>query len=218
MQLHTNPPEPQLQGKVCVIAGAGGAIGRAVADRLAREGATVAGIDRQDHAIGALRAIADLAEEAEVRGAFARIHRDARRVDVPYNNAGLVSADDGSALETSVETLDASFAADFRTAWLCCKHGIPYLLRNELPGGLGHQHEFVPGRHGRGHRTDGVQRGQGRGRAAQPRSRRPTRPPRRARERARSRAEEGPNGRREFAVAVSRGSRTPRTAGVPGRR
>ncbi len=63
--------------------------------------------------------------------------RDRRRgrIDVIYNNAGMVDPADSSALETTVETWDRVLAANLTTAWLCCKHGIPYLLRNDPQGG-----------------------------------------------------------------------------------
>jgi NAD(P)-dependent dehydrogenase (short-subunit alcohol dehydrogenase family) len=125
----------RLAGKVCVIAGAASAIGEAVADRLTREGAVVAGIDQRDHAVGALALIADLGAESEVQEVFARVHREFGRIDVLYNNAGLVDPEDHSLLETSVETWQRIFTANLTTTMLSCKHAIPYLLRNDPPGG-----------------------------------------------------------------------------------
>lgn len=122
----------RLDGRVCVIAEC---TGEAVAARLAEEGAIVVGIDRQDHAVGALSRVADLSQEAEVRDVFADIHGQTGRIDVLYNNAGLISANDTSALETSTETLEQIFAANFHTTWLCCKHGIPYMLDNQPAAG-----------------------------------------------------------------------------------
>ena len=118
-----------------MIAGAASVIGQAVAERLAAEGATVVGIDRQEHAVGAMTLVADLSDERQVSDTFARLHAQTGRIDVLYNNAGLISPHDQSALETSTETLDEIFRANFRTVWLCCKPGIPYLLRNDPPGG-----------------------------------------------------------------------------------
>jgi len=101
----------RFSGKVCVIAGCAGAIGEAVAARLAEEGAIIVGIDRQDHTVGTLRRNADLSQEAEVRDVFADIHGQTGRIDVLYNNAGLISVSDKSALETSIETLSKSLPA-----------------------------------------------------------------------------------------------------------
>ncbi len=129
------PKRGRLAGRVCVIVGAAGAIGEAVAKRLANEGAVVVGIDRREHAVGTLSLQADCSIETEVEGVFARIHRETGRIDVIYNNAGLVDPADSSALDTTVETWNRIFAANLTTAWLSCKHGIPYLLRNDPPGG-----------------------------------------------------------------------------------
>ena len=56
----------RLSGKVCVIAGAAGAIGEGVAKRLKAEGGVVVGIDQKEHSIGDLSLIADLRVETEV--------------------------------------------------------------------------------------------------------------------------------------------------------
>ena len=125
----------RLDGKVCVIAGAASVIGCAVADRLIGEGAVVVGIDREDHTTGSLTMIADLSSENEVQDVFARIHQKTGHIDFLYNNAGAVSPEDKSLVNTTSETLDRVFAANFRTAWLCCKYCVPYMLSNDPPGG-----------------------------------------------------------------------------------
>jgi NAD(P)-dependent dehydrogenase (short-subunit alcohol dehydrogenase family) len=129
----TNPR--RLAGRVCVIAGAGGAIGEAVAQRLQAEGGLVVGIDQKPHDIGELSLIADLTAEDEVRDAYARIHRELGRVDVIYNNAGLADPADRSALQASPEVWNRIFAANLTTTWLSCKHGIPFMLQGEPPKG-----------------------------------------------------------------------------------
>jgi NAD(P)-dependent dehydrogenase (short-subunit alcohol dehydrogenase family) len=126
----------RLDGKVCVIAGAAGVIGEAICRRLAREGGIVVGIDREKkHTVGSINIEADLAVESEVAEVFAQVYRQTGRIDVLYNNSGLVLADDKSALTTSTDTLDRIFADNFRTTWLCCKHGIGYMLKAERPNG-----------------------------------------------------------------------------------
>ena len=125
----------RLPGKVCVIAGAASVIGHAVARRLISEGAVVVGIDREEHSVGSLPEIADLSKEAEVQEVFARIYERTGSIDVLYNNAGVVSAEDKSVVDTSSETLEKVFAANFHTAWLCCKYCVPYMLKNDPPNG-----------------------------------------------------------------------------------
>lgn len=125
----------RLEGKVCVIAGAASVIGRAVADRLISEGAVVVGIDQEEHTTGSLSMIANLSNETEVQNVFARIFETNGRIDFLYNNAGAVSSEDKSVVNTTTETLDRIFAANFRTAWLCCKYCVPFMLSNEPPSG-----------------------------------------------------------------------------------
>jgi NAD(P)-dependent dehydrogenase (short-subunit alcohol dehydrogenase family) len=125
----------RLSGKVCVIAGAAGAIGEGVAKRLKAEGGVVVGIDQKEHSTGDLSLLADLRVETEVKDAYARVHREFGRVDVIYNNAGHVDPADHSALEISTEVWNRIFAANLTTTWLSCKHGIPLMLRNQPVGG-----------------------------------------------------------------------------------
>jgi NAD(P)-dependent dehydrogenase (short-subunit alcohol dehydrogenase family) len=130
------PEHPgRLADKVCVITGAAGAIGAAVAARLEREGATVAGVDQREHAVGALSLQADLTDEEQVGQVFAQIRDALGRIDVLYNNAGLSDRSDHSALDLPLATWDRVIAANLTTAFLCCKHGIPHLLANDPPGG-----------------------------------------------------------------------------------
>ena len=130
------PGNPErLAGQVCVVTGAAGAIGQAVAARLEREGATVAGVDQREHGVGALSLQADLTDEEQVRRLFARVHDAFGRIDVLYNNAGLNDGSDHSALDLPLATWERVLAANLTTVFLCCKHGIPFLLDNDPPGG-----------------------------------------------------------------------------------
>jgi NAD(P)-dependent dehydrogenase (short-subunit alcohol dehydrogenase family) len=135
MPEYTRSMSRRLNGNVCIIAGGASAIGRAVADRLISEGAVVVGIDREDQAAAPLTMTADLTNEREVQNVFARIHEETGRIDFLYNNVGAVSTEDKSVVNTTSETLDRIFAANFRTAWLCCKYCVPFMLKNDPPSG-----------------------------------------------------------------------------------
>ena len=127
--------QARLSGMVCIVGGAASVIGRAVAERLTSEGAMVIGLDRVPHTTGSTCITADLSHEETVRQTFTRIYAEVGRIDFLYNNAGLVTPDDKSVLETTSETLDQVWSAVFRTAWLSCKYCIPYMLKNNPPCG-----------------------------------------------------------------------------------
>jgi NAD(P)-dependent dehydrogenase (short-subunit alcohol dehydrogenase family) len=125
----------RLQGKVCVVTGAAGGIGLASAERFAGEGARVVGVDLLEHTVGELSLQADLTDEASVKGLYARVRAKLGRIDVLFNNAGISPGDDASVLDTTLEAWERVQAANLRSVFLCCKHGIPHLLENDPPGG-----------------------------------------------------------------------------------
>jgi NAD(P)-dependent dehydrogenase (short-subunit alcohol dehydrogenase family) len=49
-------------------------------------------------------------------------------IDVLYNNAGVMPADDDSILTTEPDAWDRVQAVNTRGVYLCCKYGIPHLL------------------------------------------------------------------------------------------
>ena len=128
----------RLEGKVCVITGSGGGMGREAAVLFTGEGAQVCVADVSLGAAeesvelcaeGAAIAVrADVASEADVRAMLAAAAERFGGVDVLYNNAGISPDDDASVLDTSVDAWERVMAVNARGVFLCCKHGIPYLL------------------------------------------------------------------------------------------
>ncbi len=118
----------RLEGKVCVVTGAASGIGAESARLFAAEGARVVGIDLEPGVEAELRIEADVSEEAEVIAAFARASAEMGRIDVLMNNAGINPTDDGSVLETSLESWQRVQDVNLRSVFLCCKHGMPHLL------------------------------------------------------------------------------------------
>ncbi len=91
-----------LSGKVALVTGGGRGIGREIALRLARDGASVivnyansqagaeAVVAEIAHGGGHARAIrADITDRAQVRAMFAEIDRDPGRLDIVVNNSGV---------------------------------------------------------------------------------------------------------------------------------
>jgi NAD(P)-dependent dehydrogenase (short-subunit alcohol dehydrogenase family) len=121
----------RLSGKVCVITGAASGIGAETAALFRAEGARVVGVDLRDDAPGADLALAcDVADEDAVRAMYARAREAMGRIDVLFNNAGISPTDDGSVLETSLEAWQRVQDVNTKSVFLCCKHGIPYLLES----------------------------------------------------------------------------------------
>jgi NAD(P)-dependent dehydrogenase (short-subunit alcohol dehydrogenase family) len=118
----------RLEGKVCVVTGAASGIGAETARLFAAEGARVAGVDLAPDAAGELAIQADVADEAQVESAFARVREELGRIDVLMNNAGINPPDDGSVLETPLENWQRVQDVNVTGVFLCCKHGIPHLL------------------------------------------------------------------------------------------
>jgi NAD(P)-dependent dehydrogenase (short-subunit alcohol dehydrogenase family) len=127
----------RLDGKVCVITGAGGGMGREAAIVFTEEGAKVCVADLDmalaeetvSHCSGDAFAFAvDVADEEGVRAMCAATAERFGGIDVLYNNAGISPGDDASVLDTSVEAWQRVQDVNTKGVFLCCKHGIPYLL------------------------------------------------------------------------------------------
>ena len=125
----------RLAGRVCVVNGAGSVIGRAVAGRFASEGGVVVGVDQVEHSVGRLAVQADLADEAQVETMYEQVVREYGRLDVIYNNMGLMDPGDRSALDTSLQTWRRVHDANLTSVFLSCKHGIPHLRNTDPAGG-----------------------------------------------------------------------------------
>lgn len=123
----------RLEGKVAVITGAAGGIGAATVEAFRREGATVVGVDLHDRSPGDLALAVDVTEEHAVEQLYAQVAERYGRIDVLFNNAGISPDDDSSVLQTSLEAWQRVQDVNLTSVFLCCKHGIPHLLRNDPP-------------------------------------------------------------------------------------
>jgi NAD(P)-dependent dehydrogenase (short-subunit alcohol dehydrogenase family) len=126
----------RLDGKVVVITGAGGGMGREAALLFSREGARVCSADVDGDAAERTAAEArdgfavevDVADSASVRAMYEATATRYDGIDVLYNNAGISPPEDGSILETETEAWERVQDVNAKGVYLCCKHGIPYLL------------------------------------------------------------------------------------------
>jgi NAD(P)-dependent dehydrogenase (short-subunit alcohol dehydrogenase family) len=126
----------RLDGKVVVITGAGGGMGREAAILFSEEGASVCVADVDGEAAEQTAADAgeafavtvDVADAASVGAMYAATADRYGGIDVLYNNAGISPPDDASILETEPEAWQRVQDVNTKGVYLCCKHGIPYLL------------------------------------------------------------------------------------------
>ena len=128
----------RLDGKVCVITGAGGGMGRDAAELFTQEGAKVCAADVNLDAAKETASLCaegtafahqvDVADEASVAAMMIATKDHFGGIDVLYNNAGISPADDASVLDTTTEAWDRVQAVNTKGVFLCCKHGIPHLL------------------------------------------------------------------------------------------
>jgi NAD(P)-dependent dehydrogenase (short-subunit alcohol dehydrogenase family) len=126
----------RLDGKFAVITGAGGGMGREAAIVFAEEGAQVCAADIDGAAAeqtaadagDALAVQVDVADAASVRAMYEAAAERFGGIDVLYNNAGISPPEDDSILETDEDAWDRVQAVNTKGVYLCCKHGIPYLL------------------------------------------------------------------------------------------
>jgi NAD(P)-dependent dehydrogenase (short-subunit alcohol dehydrogenase family) len=123
----------RLDGKVCVITGAASGIGATTAELFESEGATVVGVDLGEDSVGSLKIAADVTDDDQVKGIFARAHEEYGHIDVVFNNAGISPDDDASVLDTSLEAWQRVQDVNLKAVFLGCKHGIPHLLENAPP-------------------------------------------------------------------------------------
>ncbi len=128
----------RLDGKVCVITGAGGGMGREAAILFTAEGAKVCAADvaiaEAEETVTLCEGEAfafpvDVADEGQVTAMMAATAERFGGIDVLYNNAGISPDDDASILDTSVEAWQRVQDVNTKGVFLCCKHGIPYLQR-----------------------------------------------------------------------------------------
>jgi NAD(P)-dependent dehydrogenase (short-subunit alcohol dehydrogenase family) len=126
----------RLEGKVALITGGASGMGRATVIRFLAEGAavvvadlneetgkqTLAEIERSGAGARARFARTDVTSEVQVQEAVELATREFGRLDVVFNNAGIVGAV-GSILDTEVEDWDFTFAAVTRSVFLGIKHG-----------------------------------------------------------------------------------------------
>ncbi|CAH1654557.1 MULTISPECIES: glucose 1-dehydrogenase [unclassified Chelatococcus] len=130
----------RFQGKVAIVTGGAGGMGRETALAFAREGAAVV-VGDVDAAAGETLAAeveaaggritfqrCDVRREAEVQALVATAEQRYGRLDVIFNNAGIEQPAMPST-DVSEDLFDQVIAINLKGVFFGCKHAIPALLR-----------------------------------------------------------------------------------------
>jgi rhamnulose-1-phosphate aldolase/alcohol dehydrogenase len=142
------PPEKELARRIALITGGASGIGRAVARRLAAEGAHVvvgdvdepgarAVADEITAAVGAGRALAlpmDVTDEASVRAALEAATLGYGGLDILVSNAGIAHA--APVAEMALGDWERSFAVNATGHFLVAREAMRILIRQGLGGAL----------------------------------------------------------------------------------
>ena len=131
----------RLKDKVALITGGSSGIGRETALLFAREGAKVIVVDINDDegektvelltAEGLLGRYfhADVSKASDCKEMVAFAEKSYGKLDILFNNAGIMHSDDGDALSTEESVWDLTMNINVKGVFLGCKYGIPALRR-----------------------------------------------------------------------------------------
>ena len=110
-----DPNAPDLSGRVIVITGGAGRLGRVLDRHLAEAGATVAAIDRDAHDVGSLSLTADVVDPASTEAALGRVVDTLGRLDAVVHTVGMWAGTPfaETALEEWRRVLDVNLTSTF---------------------------------------------------------------------------------------------------------
>jgi citronellol/citronellal dehydrogenase len=142
----TTAIHPDLHGRVALVTGASRGIGKALAIRLAQEGADVAVLAKSEQSTerlpgsihetaDAVRALgrravalaADVRDDEAVRAAIERTVAELGRLDILVNNAGAIWTQ--PILQTPPKRFDLMMGVNVRAAYVACHYALPHMVR-----------------------------------------------------------------------------------------
>ncbi len=131
----------RLKNKVALITGSSSGIGRATAILFAKEGAKVVLVDVNDEGGRETLAMieeagneasyihADVSKAVDCEQMIAFAEKTYGKLNVLFNNAGIMHSDDGNAMSTDEKVWDLTMNINVKGVFFGCKYGIPALQR-----------------------------------------------------------------------------------------
>jgi len=127
----------RLKDKVALITGAGSGIGLQTVLLFAKEGASIVAVDVNEQAAqdaakkvkNAIAVKADVSKAADCERMVAEAEKKFGKLNVMFNNAGIMHGKDDDAMSTPEEIWDLTLDINAKGVFLGCKYGIPALKR-----------------------------------------------------------------------------------------
>jgi 3-oxoacyl-[acyl-carrier protein] reductase len=117
----------QLAGKVAIVTGGSGAIGRAILDALRKEGARAFSLDLLDSENRGDWIECDVREENSIAAAVESVNAAAGKLDIVVHAAGI--SRDSVIWKMSAEDWDSVQSVNLRGAFLLLRHSIPLVRK-----------------------------------------------------------------------------------------
>jgi len=129
----------RLANKVALVTGAAGGIGMETCILMAKEGCKIVAAD-----IGSCSQTLELVKQAggeivdikvdvsnpvEVANAVELAEKEFGKLNIVFNNAGIMDMQDGTSEETPDDVWDKTFNINVKGVWYGCKHALPALRR-----------------------------------------------------------------------------------------
>lgn len=151
IKTHPEPNPKRLIGKYAIITGSNGGVGSESLDLFAASGAsgiTITDLDEKKgnelaqkyndlHKKNFVNFVkADISNEDQVKRLFIEHMQHHGKLNVLLNNAGVMLNDDTSPVDTSLEIWNKTMAINATSVFLCCKYGIPEIMKSRGPGSI----------------------------------------------------------------------------------
>lgn len=125
-----------FKGQVAVVTGAAAGLGLAIAKALSAEGATLALIDKDQHALNTFQKsrnvqswAIDVSDEDQVEHTLKEIAASFGRIDILVNSAGITGKTNIKSHETDAADVRKVFDINFMGSYFMAKHTLPVMLK-----------------------------------------------------------------------------------------